>query len=332
MADAAHNGSGEDRLIARFFQPLASDPAALGLGDDVACLTPAPGTDLVLTTDTLVGGIHFFVDDPANTVARKAMRVNLSDVAAKGARPLGFLLSLAVPEGIADAWFADFADGLKADIGQFQCPLFGGDTVRTGGPMVITVAMFASVAQGTMVRRSGAKSGDRIFVTGTIGDAALGLSMQKDNRDWPLTVDDRAYLIARYRLPQPRMAAAEAVRRFASSAMDISDGLAGDLSKLCRASGVSARIEIGHVPRSVAADVALAFDSLLLETMLTGGDDYEILSTVAADRSGLFKAEAAAAGVPVTDIGEIVPGQHVPQFFATDGKPVMFARLSYSHF
>src|SRR5882757_5748495 len=149
--------SAEDRLIARHFAPLATHPGALGLSDDAAFIKPPAGCDLVLKTDAIIGGVHFFPEDAAHTVASKALRVNLSDLAAKGARPLGFLLSLALPKDIGEAWLADFAQGLRGDAEQFSCPLFGGDTVRTPGPVMVSVATFGAVPLGTMVRRAGAK-------------------------------------------------------------------------------------------------------------------------------------------------------------------------------
>src|SRR3989304_3241826 len=189
--------SAEDRLIARFFAPLATHPGALGLSDDAAFITPPPGCDLVLKTDAIIGGVHFFADDAAHTVASKALRVNLSDLAAKGARPLGFLLSLALPADVGEGWLADFAEGLRGDAVLFACPLFGGDTDRTPGPITISIAMFGSVPQGTMVRRAGAIAGDRVFVSGTIGDAALALALRK-GADWKLEATQRQHLAARY--------------------------------------------------------------------------------------------------------------------------------------
>ncbi len=252
---AAHTDmSAEDRLIARFFKPLATHPGALGLSDDAAFFTPPPGCDLVLKTDAIVGGVHFFPDDAAHTVASKALRVNLSDLAAKGARPLGFLLSLALPRDIGEQWLEGFAQGLRGDAVLFGCPLFGGDTDRTPGPITISIAMFGSVPEGTMVRRAGAKPGDRVFVSGTIGDAALGLAVRKGNeKGWQLSEPQRQHLVSRYLLPQPRNALAEAVRTHASAAMDVSDGLAGDFTKLCSASGVAADIDVGRVPFADAA-------------------------------------------------------------------------------
>ena len=165
---------GEDELIARFFAPLAG-PAGLGLRDDAALLKPPPGDDLVLTTDALVAGVHFFADDPPGAIARKALRVNLSDLAAKGARPLGFLLSLALPRDWSEDWLTAFADGLGADASAYDCPLAGGDTVATPGPLTLSVTAFGAVRPGRMVLRSGVKPGDRLYVTGTVGDAAIGL-------------------------------------------------------------------------------------------------------------------------------------------------------------
>ena len=173
-------GSPEDRLIARYFKPLARHPAAFGLSDDAAAITPPAGHDLVLKTDGLIAGVHFFPDDPADDVARKALRVNLSDLAAKGAAPLGFLLAIALPKGFSEDWLAAFARGLGEDADRYQCPLLGGDTDSTPGPISISIAAFGTLPQGTMVRRSGARVGDHVFVTGTIGDAALGLRLRQD--------------------------------------------------------------------------------------------------------------------------------------------------------
>ncbi len=227
--------SGEERLIANVFAPLATHPGALGLTDDCAVITPPANCDLVLTTDTIIGGVHFFNDDAAHAVASKALRVNLSDLAAKGASPLGFLLSLALPKEIGEDWLVGFAEGLRGDAQRYACPLLGGDTDRIPGPITIAVSMFGSVPTGTMVRRAGAKPGDIVFVSGTIGDAALGLALRNDPaRDWPITAAQQQHLSDRYLLPQPRNALAEAVRTHASAAMDVSDGLVGDLTKLCR--------------------------------------------------------------------------------------------------
>jgi len=322
--------SAEDRLIARFFAPLATHPGALALSDDAAFITPPAGHDIVLKTDAIIGGVHFFTDDSPREVARKAMRVNLSDLAAKGARPLGFLLSLALPKDTGDAWLAEFAEGLRADAALFNCPLFGGDTDRTPGPVMISVAMFGCVPSGTMVRRAGARHGDRVFVTGTIGDAAIGLAVRKGE---VATLSDaqRQHLIARYLLPQPRNALAEAVRTHASAAMDVSDGLAGDLAKLCRVSAVAAEIAVEQVPLSEAARAAIAAEPAMLTTALTGGDDYEIVCSVPAARADSFRAAALAAHVTVTEIGVVTAGEGA-RFLKANGEALTFAHASFSHF
>lgn len=321
--------SGEDKLIARYFAPLATHPGALGLSDDAAFIAAPSGCDLVLKTDGIVGGVHFFVEDAAHTVACKALRVNLSDLAAKGARPLGFLLTLALPRGIGEDWLKDFAEGLRGDAVLYGCPLFGGDSVYTPGPVTISVAMFGSVPNGTMVRRAGAKAGDIIFVSGTVGDAALGLGLRK-GANWTLSKAQRQHLAARYLLPQPRNALAEAVRTHASAAMDVSDGLAGDLAKLCRVSQVAAEVDAARVPLSEATREVLSADPAAREAVLTGGDDFEILCTVPPDRAGSFRAAAQAAKVAVTEIGTIAAGEGAR--FAAEGRPLEFARAAFSHF
>jgi len=327
--------SGEDRLIARYFKPLATHPGAFGLVDDAAAITPPKGCDIVLKTDGIVGGIHFFPDDPPETVARKALRVNLSDLAAKGARPLGFLITLALPGEIGDAWLKRFARGLGADAERYGCPLFGGDTDRTPGPITISIAAFGAVPHGKMVLRSTAKAGEQVLVTGTIGDAALGLLLRKDPEkasQWGLAPRAERHLAQRYLEPQPRNAIADALRTHASAAMDVSDGLVGDLTKLCRASGVSAEIDVARVPLSPAARKAVEAEPALIETALTGGDDYEVLLTMSPRRVAAFRKAASAAGVTVTEIGTVVRGMAAPSFLDRHGKPLAFARPSFSHF
>src|SRR6516164_9618469 len=276
--------SGEERLIARYFAPLAKHPGALGLSDDAAAITPPAGCDLVLKTDGIVGGVHFFPDDPPEMVAKKALRVNLSDLAAKGATPIGFLLTQALPEEIGDAWLAPF---------------------------------------------------ERVLVTGTIGDAALGLRLRRDASAaprWGLTPEQRDHLEARYLVPEPRTAIAEILRAHASAAMDVSDGLAGDLGKLCRASGVGAEIAAARVPLSNGARAALAREPALIETILTGGDDYEVVACVPAGKVETLRQQASAAGVAVTEIGAVTAGQGTARFLGPDGRPLVFRQPSFSHF
>lgn len=331
---AAHDDmSAEERLIARCFGPLATHPGALGLADDAAVLTPPPGCDLVLTTDGVIAGVHFFPDDPPDTIGRKALRMNLSDLAAKGAQPAGFLLSIALPPGIDEAWLTAFAAGLGEDAQQYKCPLLGGDTDHTPGPISVSITAFGTVPQGKIVRRSTAKVDDLIVVTGTIGDAALGVLLRRDAgfaQRLRLSEASSAQLQHRYLLPQPRNTVSAAVLQHASAAMDVSDGLAGDLAKLCRTSGVAAEVDVAQVPLSEAVRAVVAADPALLETALSGGDDYEILLTLPPERLESFRAAAMETGVAATEIGNIVAGQGAR--FMRAGKALNFARSSFSHF
>jgi thiamine-monophosphate kinase len=316
--------SAEDRLIAAYFRPLATHPGALKLTDDCALLQPPAGHDLVVTADAVIGGVHFFPEDEADMVAKKALRVNLSDLAAKGAKPIGFLLTLALPKSVPETWVELFARGLGSDAEQYECPLLGGDSVRTTGPIA-----------NTMVRRSGARAGDAVVVTGTIGDAALGLELRDAvtaAKRWKLDNKYSYQLMRRYLLPQPRNVLAEAIRLNASAAMDVSDGLVGDLIKLCAVSGVSADIDVAQVPLSEAATSVVASEAAAIEKVLTGGDDYEIVCTVPQGRLADFRAAADAARVPVAEIGRVTAAKTPPRFLGRDGKPMQFKQTSFSHF
>jgi thiamine-monophosphate kinase len=322
--------SGEDSLISRYFRPLATDPGAFDLTDDAAILKSSTG-EIVVTTDAIVEGVHFWPNDPPDTIARKALRVNLSDLAAKGAAPAGFVLTLAL-RAPDDAWLTPFAHALGEDAAQFGCPLLGGDTVSTPGPLMISITAFGRVPAGEMVRRNGAKAGDRVMVSGTIGDAALGLGLLKGGAAAALGGDERAMLIGRYRVPQPRVGLAQAVREHASAAMDVSDGLAGDLAKLCAASGVSAAIDAQSIPLSGPARTWLSGGAVGIESIVCGGDDYEILCTMPENRFEAFAQAAQLAGVPVASIGTIIAGSAVPRFIDGQGAEIALSQLSYSHF
>jgi len=333
MTDGRKQISGEDSLIARYFKPLATDPGAFSLGDDAAVLK-ALGEDVVVTTDAIVEGVHFLSEDPPDTIARKALRVNLSDLAAKGAAPAGFVLTLAL-RGAEDAWLSAFADGLGDDAKSYVCPLLGGDTVSTPGPLTVSVTAFGRLPAGSMVHRSGARVGDCVMVTGTIGDAALGLDVLKGGAVAAALAGDpaaRELLVSRYRVPQPRNALAHAVREHASAAMDVSDGLAGDLTKLCAASGISANIDTPLIPASSAAAALVARGVVAIDALISGGDDYEILCAVPAARCAAFEAEARRAGVALTSIGTIIEGNGPPRFLSAEGAELALRRLSYSHF
>ena len=318
--------SNEDTLISRYFAPLATDPGAFNLRDDAAVLKTA-GEDIVVNTDAIVAGVHFLPDDPPDTIARKALRTNLSDLAAKGAEPAGFVLTLAL-KSQDEAWLAEFARGLGEDIESYGCPLLGGDTVSTPGPAMISVTAFGRVPEGRIVRRAGAQVGDLIVVTGTIGDAALGLAVLQGR----LTSSNEELLIDRYRVPQPRGALARAVREHATASMDVSDGLAGDLAKLCGVSGVAAVIEAAMLPLSAPASALLDAGMIGIETLVAGGDDYEILCTMPEERVASFLAHAKEAGVAAAVIGEIVAGDASPRFVDAEGGTIELRRHSYSHF
>lgn len=336
MADPARPDDerlSEDDLIARYFRPLAGE-GSFELRDDAARITPGAGMDLVVTLDTLVAGVHFFADDPAGAIGRKALGVNLSDLAAKGAAPRGFLLSAALPTDVSPHWLADFADGLGDAARAFGCPLLGGDTVKTPGPLTLSITAFGETPAGEMVHRFDARAGDRIVVTGTIGDGALGLLLRTaPGARWTdaLDVDARVFLTDRYLHPRPRLALAEALRRFASAAMDVSDGLAGDLAKMCRASGVSAEVDLALVPLSDAARAAIVSEPALLDRAVTGGDDYEILAAVPDAELPAFLAAADRAGLRATVIGGFVTGRERP-VFRDDGTERRYDVGSYSHF
>lgn len=325
--------SQEDRLIARHFAPLAGHPGALGLQDDCALYTPPAGWDLVLKADAIIGTVHFFPEDPPDLVARKALRVNLSDLAAKGADAAGFLLSLALPRSTSEDWIEAFAGGLKADAEEFSFPLLGGDTVASPGPIMVSVAAFGIVPAGRMVRRGGARQGDVIMVTGTIGDAALGLRLRRgDALSSDIADAAREHVIDRYLLPQPRNALAGALRAHAHGAMDVSDGLVGDLTKMCRASGVSAIIDAANIPLSSAARALQHGQPALIAAMLTGGDDYEVLFTLPDERVSVMRERAAKAGIAVTAIGRVIEGTAPPRFVGENGETLEFVQSSFSHF
>ena len=328
---------GEDDLIATFFRPLATDPGALALVDDCASLTPPPGHDLVLKTDAVASGIHFFPDDPWDEVARKALRVNLSDLAAKGARPLGYLLSLALPADWRADDLAAFARGLAEDQAEFGLSLMGGDTIRSPAGLVVSITVFGAVPTGRMVRRAAAEPGDLLYVSGTLGDAALGLDLRRAPAAFAVLDDAmRAHLADRYALPRPRLALAPAILTHARAAMDLSDGLGLDLARMGKGSGTAAEVDLARLPLSHAARVAVAADSARLTRIVAGGDDYEILAAVPPAAASAFEAAARLAGVPVGSIGRVVSGEGEGRggvrFLGPDGAEVAIAGCGFRHF
>lgn len=307
-------------FIRRHFRALAGE-GALGLTDDAALLRAPAGRELVVAVDTMVEGVHFLPDDPADTVGRKLLRCNLSDLAAMDAAPLGYLLSVTKPPARDEAWFAAFAEGLHADQALYGLSLLGGDTTATSGPLVLSLTILGHVAPGGALRRNGARDGDGIWVTGTIGDGALGLRALRGE-----LADPSGFLAHRYRLPEPRLGLG--LGGIARAAMDVSDGLVQDLGHLARESGVGARIDAASVPLSDAARQA---GPDWLATCLTGGDDYELLLAVPPAHDDALRRAAAARGVAVTRIGRFDRTLSGVTVQGPSGETMAFARTGWSH-
>ena len=325
--------SGEFELIERYFAPLSADqPGAFGLTDDAAVLEIAAGRRLVFSLDTLVAGVHFLEDEPAETTAAKLLRVNLSDLAAMGAVPLAYGLSTALPEQVDNDWLEGFARGLAADQEVFRITMVGGDTVATPGPLTLTLAALGTVGEGGELRRAAAEAGDTVYVSGTIGDGALGLLARQGKLE-TVTPEERAFLVERYRRPEPRLALGQRLIGLAHAAIDVSDGLVADLGHVCRASGVDATIDAPRLPLSPAARAALEADPRLIGRILTGGDDYELLFTAPPRARAAVAALSGEAGVAVTAIGEIAgSGPGVVRVVDADGRGLTFERPGYRHF
>ena len=325
----------EDALIARYLAPLAG-PGALGLRDDAGLLHPKPGHDLVVTKDMLVAGVHFFADDPPGAVARKALRVNLSDLAAKAAVPVGFMLGLGLPRDWTEPWLKAFVEGLAEDARVYACPLIGGDTVAMPGPLTLSITAFGEVPSGRMVPRPGTRAGDLLYVTGTIGDAALGLRLRlgaPEDAGWIGALDRQSAdaLRDRYLLPRPRLALRPASAH-ARSAMDVSDGFVGDLSKMLALEGLTAVLRAADVPLSHAARAAIMLEPSLLRAALTGGDDYEVICAVPREARGSFETAAREAGVACDLIGEAERGVGAVEVRNASGEAMSFATARFDHF
>lgn len=325
--------SGEFDLIERLFRPLAEGfPGALNLADDAALVPVSPGSRLAVTTDALVAGVHFRTSDPPDLVARKALRVNLSDLAAMGAKPLGLLVAACFPKDADDAWFAQFAKGLAQDKAEFNVPIIGGDTVRTSGPFTLAVTALGEVEEARAFKRSAARVGDAILVSGTIGDGALGLDVL-EGRLSSLFEDEKKYLAERYLLPRPRLELGQALAacRKVNAGMDVSDGLLADLGHICKASGLGADVEIAKVPLSSPARAAVKADTALMARVLTGGDDYELLLTAPERSVAQIQEIASSLRLTLTVIGRMREGEGVTALDAS-GAAVPFASSGWRHF
>lgn len=314
--------------IARLLRPLTrGDPAALDLLDDAAVLPSRPGYDLVITKDAMVAGVHFLPDEALDVIARKLLRTNLSDLAAKGAEPYGYFLGVGWPSGSDVASREAFARGLAEDGAFYDISLLGGDTVTTSGPFVISATFLGWVPEGGAILRRGAKPGDRLMVTGTIGDGWLGLLAQ-----WGEILDTDGSLLRRYRQPEPRVALRDTMRLHAKAAADVSDGLLADSSHIAKASDCRVRVDLERLPLSPGAQAWLEQQPEQVEgriSLASGGDDYEVICAVDPNEAWAFRIAAAAAGVKVSEIGEFVEGEGVSAYFK--GRDVTPSRLGWLH-
>ncbi len=301
--------SSEFDRIDSFLKPLAAGfQGALGLVDDAGVLTLPASESLVVTTDAMVEGVHYLAGEPPERLARKLLRVNLSDLAAMGAAPYCYTLTLALPPAVEDDWLAAFVSGLANDQAAFGVHLLGGDSVSTPGPPVLSMTAFGRVDNGRMVLRSGAQPSDAVLVSGTVGDGALGLQVARDGVPGLDNAHSR-FLAGRYHQPDPRICLGRALPGLATAAADLSDGLMGDLGHICRASGVSAVVDADRVPLSAAALSMIALEPRWRKVALAGGDDYELVFTAPRDAVAAIRAAAAECAVQVTVVGRIVEAE-----------------------
>jgi len=321
----------EFERIARFFAPLASaNDGALGLKDDAALFLPAAGRRVVVTADALVEGVHFPEKELPGFIAKKLLRVNLSDLAAMGAIPRAYLLVLALPRKVNDAWLEAFSTGLKEDQEAFGVTVIGGDMVATHGPLTLSLTLLGEAGEEGIMTRSGAQAGDVVFVSGTIGDAALGLRVLVGELAG-LDKEDADFLIARYQLPEPRVELGRRLTGLASAGMDISDGLAADLGHICEASNLGGRIDASRVPLSPVVRAALAVDLSLIKTILGGGDDYELLFTAAPEHESKIMALGDSMNLKLTAVGTILEGDGVVVYDGY-GAEIVLNHQGFKHF
>ncbi len=325
----------EEAIIQEFLAPLAAAaPGALGLKDDCAVAAPSPGCEFILKTDAIAEGVHFLPHDPPAAIGWKALAVNVSDLAAKGARPVGYLMSLAFPEPPTRDWMSAFVSGLAEAQRAFDIHLLGGDTDRRPGPISITPTVLGEAPIGRMVRRAAARAGDLVCVSGTLGDAGLGLALQRDpatGQSWALDSGDAAHLVQRFLRPQPRLALRTALLDHARASMDISDGLLKDLGRMCRASGVGAVVLRSDLPLSPAFRTVQRVAPAAASQALFAGDDYEILTAVSPESFPSYVEAARIAGVTITRVGHFTSGPDV-ELHDRDGGIIDVGRSGWDHF
>lgn len=326
---------GEFDIIRDFFAPLTTgNHGSLGLTDDAAVLGLPAGKELAITADTLVCDVHFRRNDPARTVAHKLLAVNLSDLAAMGATPYAYTLAVAWPGDLDLEWIKDFAAGLGAAQEHWRIDLVGGDTVRTPGPMTLNLTAFGFIETGRALTRSSVCDGDRLFVSGSLGDAALGLRVLQGELA-PDNTADRHHLIERYQQPTPRIALGGRLIGTANAAIDISDGLLADVGHMARASGVDIQVNAGELPLSEPAEKLISGTPELLKAAYAGGDDYELVFAVPADRSLNFANLSRELKLPITEIGHAMKcrGDNATvKLMGTDEVEINVTRTGYRHF
>ena len=327
MTNSSSDRPGEFELIAKLFAPLAG-PGGYALTDDAATVLPKTEEDLVITADLLSESIHFRSEDSPDLIAKKALRVNLSDLAAKGAVPHGYLLSLALPKNWTLPWLESFARGLEEDQRDFSCLLLGGDTTTTNGPLTIAITALGFVPTGTMIRRSGAMPGDIVFASGTIGDAGAGLAVLNAGVGHSR---DNAFLVRRYQVPSPRLSVGAALRGVANAALDISDGLIADLGHISETSRVGISIDAARIPRSAALENLKGHSIEAIAAAATAGDDYEIAFTAPALYREAIARIAQQTEVPITEIGRVEQGAGV-RLLDSSGAEIPVSRSGYRHF
>ena len=324
-------GLSEFELIESLLKPLAVNAAgSFSLSDDAAQLPDAPaGHGYIVTKDALAVGVHMRPEDPPGDMARKALRVNLSDLAAMGAQPVGFFLALCLGQNTDETFLRAFVAGLADDVDTYSAPLMGGDIIRQPGPFTVSITAIGSAPRDGVLRRNGATAGDSLWVSGTVGDGALGL-LAAEGKLPSLSESDRAALIERYRIPEPRIALGVGLIGLANACIDVSDGLVSDVEHICEASSVGCSIDAKSVPLSAATQIALDSDNSVLSSVLTGGDDYELAFAVSQGAEDDVMALAETAGVPVTRIGSFRPGDGV-QVFDQSGEAIVFPQTGYKH-
>jgi len=318
---------GEFEQIAQIMAPLAEQAeGAFGLSDDAAVFSHAPHQEIVVTTDTLIADVHFFAEDSPEDIAHKLLGVNLSDLASMGAKPLHYTLNASYPKNITSQWLTRFASSLHALQKHYGLSLLGGDTTRTTGPLILSLTAYGLIEKGKCLRRNGARAGDLICVSGTIGDGALGLKVAKGEIE-----DTSQHLLTRYHHPQPRCALGQELLGHATACMDISDGLVGDLEHLIKQSACGADIDLTKIPLSDAAQNCLQKDSSLFSVVLSGGDDYELLFTIPKEKEiNLFKIKEKSQ-TDLTVIGKITTDLEL-RLYQEGGHLFNLETTGYRHF